>query len=166
MLSFFGLHSKALVIINTILSITGLMLVEFFNLAIEHAAEHILITIILLADFFSGMIRALKLKNFSTRRALDIVWQIAGYNIVIFMTYQIEQVYPSLSFLDEAVILPIVVFNFLSFLKNLTLIGVLKNEIVLKIFGNIDKYKETFDFGKKKTNTKKVESDENSTTEN
>ncbi len=141
MISFFGLWSQKMIAINLSLSIIG----GFFAMAkgqvMAHESQFMVITALVLADFFSGIMKAIKLEEFETRKALKVVWYLSGYWMVFLIIYLTEKAFPALSILDEMVLLPIVIFTIVSTLKNLHLAGLIEGELIARMLKSIDHYK-------------------------
>lgn len=148
MLSFLGLHSKGMILMNIVLTLfgaaVGTYFIGFVNTIKVHAAELIVMIVILILDWITGTMVALKNKKFQTRKALRSPMQIIGYFLIAVCVFEVEKVYPLLKFLEAAVILPIVVFNLISVMKNMALIGWIKKGILVKILDNIDTHKDKF----------------------
>lgn len=100
------------------------------------------ITWVVLIDFFVGVILAFKRDNFQTRKAMKIIYYFATYFVLCAMVLKVEEGFPSAFWLSEAIIMPILVFQVVSILKNLSLIGVLNNTLLKEILTKIDKHKD------------------------
>lgn len=148
MVAFLGLHSKAMVLMNVVLTLFGAFIgtyfIGFVNTLKAHSAELIVLLVILVLDWVTGTMVAIKNKKFETRKAMRSPLQIVGYMIIAVCTYEIQKVYPLLKFLEAAVLLPIVVFNFISIMKNMALLEWVKAGLIIKILDNIDSHKDKF----------------------
>lgn len=94
-------------------------------------------------DWVFGTIRALFIdENFLTKKALKLVWYLGAYSLIAFTVLTIELAHPSAFWLSEAIILPLMIFQLISAVKNAALCGIIKQETLLRILSNVDKYKE------------------------
>lgn len=102
------------------------------------------VTIVVVADWIFGILRILIRKNeeFETRKALKIIYYLFAYNTIVFVILAIEKAQPSAFFLDETIVLPIILFQLISMLKNISLLGWIPQGLLLQILSNIDNYKE------------------------
>lgn len=83
-----------------------------------------------------------KKKRWETRKALKIIYYLTGYWLIVFIVLSIEKAHQAAFFLSEAIVLPILIFQVISMLKNASLLGVLPKGLLLKILSNIDNYKD------------------------
>lgn len=70
------------------------------------------------------------------------VYYIVGYSAIVAVVLSIQKGFPAAGFLDEAVVLPILIFQLVSILKNASLLGVLPQGLLLQLLENIDNYKD------------------------
>ena len=91
---------------------------------------------------------AFKNKKFETQKALKIVYYLITYWSMLFAVLSIEKGFSSAFWLTEAIIMPILVFQIISMIKNFMLLGVINNSLAKQMFKNIDRYKEQIDLEK------------------
>ena len=77
-----------------------------------------------------------------TQRALKGVWYLFGYSVIVATVLTIQKAFPDASFLTGAVVLPIMLFQLISILKNASLLKILPQGVFLEVMKNIDKYKD------------------------
>ena len=99
------------------------------------------VVVVVVSDWVMGTILALKNKVWRTRKAIKIVYYIFAYSIILFTVLAVEKAHPSAFFLSETIIMPILVFQIISTLKNASLIGFIPQGLLLNILNNIDSYK-------------------------
>lgn len=102
------------------------------------------IAIVVFADWLFGTWRAVKFKEFQTSKALKVVYYLFAYWTILFTVLSVEKGFPSAFWLTEAIIMPILVFQIISTIKNLILLDIITNSLAKEIFKNIDKHKEQF----------------------
>ena len=99
------------------------------------------VVVVVVSDWVMGTILALKNKVWLTRKAIKIVYYIFAYSTILFTVLAVEKAHPSAFFLSETIIMPILVFQIISTLKNASLIGFIPQGLLLNILNNIDSYK-------------------------
>jgi phage-related holin len=97
---------------------------------------------VVVIDFLAGVSVAFKSDKFQTKKALKLVYYLATYWTLLAMVLQVEKGFPSAFWLSEAIIMPILVFQVISVLKNLNLLGIIQNPLLTEILTKIDKHKE------------------------
>lgn len=137
----FHLKNADSVFMGIILSIIGAIIGYFTNMLNENSNAFVAIAMVVFADFFSGVLKAIVNNNFMTRKALKVIYYLFTYWVVLAVTLSIEKGFTYSSWMSEAIMLPIIVFQMISFLKNLSLIGIIPKGLLLKILENIDDYK-------------------------
>jgi hypothetical protein len=99
------------------------------------------VVVVVVSDWVMGTILALKNKVWHTRKAIKIIYYIFAYSTILFTVLAVEKAHPSAFFLSETIIMPILVFQIISTLKNASLIGFIPQGLLLNILNNIDSYK-------------------------
>jgi phage-related holin len=89
-----------------------------------------------------GIWKAFKQDSFETRKAFKAVIMLVAFEALLAVLLTIEKGFPFASWISEAVILPIIMFELISILKNMHLIGLIDNTLLAKILKNVDKHKE------------------------
>jgi len=106
------------------------------------------VVVVVVADWVMGTILALKNNEWRTKKAIKIVYYIFAYSTILFTVLAVERAHPSAFFLSETIIMPILVFQIISTIKNASLIGFIPQGLLLNILTNIDSYKNTSIKGK------------------
>lgn len=142
-------RSNGDIAINLFLTFLGAMVGYFSILVLENQHAFIAITGVVAVDWLFGMAKAAstKLPNgktaFENKKAIRIVWYLLTYWIVLAVVLMIEKGFPFASWLSEAIMLPIIIFQLISALKNASKIGLIPKGVLLKILENIDSYKDS-----------------------
>jgi toxin secretion/phage lysis holin len=100
------------------------------------------IFLVVFTDMIFGIAKALKVGNFETKKAFKGLWMITAFELLLAVLLLIEKGFPFASWISEAVLLPIIVFEIISILKNMSILGLINNTVLRKILKNVDKYKE------------------------
>lgn len=114
----------------------------FKLILLDHTNLFEAITWVVLIDFIVGVSLAIKNEDFQTRKAMKIIYYFTTYFVLAAMVLKVEEGFASAFWLSEAVIMPILVFQVVSILKNLSLLGVINNSLLKDILSKIDKHKD------------------------
>lgn len=120
----------------------GAMLSEVLESFMIEKYQFLAIFFVVLLDTTFGILKAFKLRNFETKKTFKSVFMLVGFWGLLATVLIIEKGFPFASFLSEAIILPIILFQLISTLKNMQLLGLLNNTTLTKILENIDRHKE------------------------
>lgn len=115
---------------------------QWIEMIISAQHQFIAIFFVVLLDAFFGIAKAFKLRNFETKKTFKAVYMLVGFWALLATVLTIEKGFPFASFLSEAILLPILLFQLVSTLKNMELLGLINNATLTKILSNIDKHKE------------------------
>ena len=107
----------------------------------------------LILEFFFGALRFIRKKKYNkrlkkwgtsweTQKALKGVYYIVGYSAIVAVVLSIQKGFPAAGFLDEAVVLPILIFQLISILKNASILKFIPQGLLLQLLENIDNYKD------------------------
>lgn len=127
------------VVINVMISMVTFFVTYACKFIQINEEIFIMITVVVLGDFFFGVMA--NLKNFQTKKALKVIWYFVAYNLLAYIVLIIEKAHPSAFWLSETVIMPIMVFQMISILKNMRKAGVLPSSILDQILDKIDSHK-------------------------
>ena len=120
----------------------GALLSEWLQVILDAQHQFLAILFVVLLDAFFGIAKAFKLGNFETKKTFKAIYMLVGFWMLLATVLTIEKGFPFASFLSEAVLLPILLFQLISTLKNMQLVGLINNDVLTKILSNIDKHKE------------------------
>lgn len=140
-------------IFNSIATFFSLLFGYFNSLFLEKIDLFYTILLVVFADNVLGQIIAIKTPKYNkllkkwgtaweTQKALKGVYYLVGYSAIVAVVLSIQKGFPAAGFLDEAVVLPIMMFQLVSILKNASLLKILPQGLFLQILQNIDNYKD------------------------
>ena len=129
-----------LAILTTSMSI-GFICSYFMELTIQNAEQYLAVAMLIFADGFFGIIAGTKREGFKTYKALKILKTLVFWVIILTLILVIEKSIPGAGWLSETVTMPLVVFQLISALKNASMAGFIKTDIVNQILDRIDKHK-------------------------
>lgn len=100
------------------------------------------IWIVVWADWIFGVWRAKRNGNFETQKAFKVLYYCVAYTLMLQVVLAVEKGYPSASWMSEAIIMPVLTFQIISILKNMSLLRLIPQGLLLEILKKIDNYKE------------------------
>jgi phage-related holin len=128
------------IILTTSMSI-GFICSYFMELTMQNAEQYLAITTLVFADGFFGIIAGIKREGFKTYKAIKILRTLLFWVIMLTLILVIEKSIPGASWLSETMLMPLVVFQLISTIKNASMAGFIKANVLNKILDSIDKHK-------------------------
>lgn len=113
----------------------------FFNLTIDNSDQYLGLIAVVLLDGFFGIIAGTKREGFQTRKALKVLRTLVTWIIFLTVLLSVEKGYPGTSWLSETILIPFIVFQVISALKNASMAGWIKSDVLNKILDKIDNHK-------------------------
>jgi len=120
----------------------GALFSDWVQILLDAQDQFFAILLVVLLDAFFGIAKAFKMGNFETKKTFKAVFMLVGFWFLLATVLTIEKGFPFASFLSEAILLPILIFQLISTLKNMQLLGLINNKVLMRILQNIDKHKE------------------------
>ena len=113
----------------------------FLELTMDNAEQYLAVVSVLLLDGLFGIIAGVKREGFKTYKALKIIKSLFTWLVILTSILMIEKGFTGTSWLSETVMTPFIVFQLMSVLKNASMAGFIKNELLNIILDKIDKHK-------------------------
>ena len=113
----------------------------FFNLAMENSDQYLAVVAVIFMDGFFGVIAGIKREGFKTYKAVRILKTLTAWIITLTALLMVEAGFKGTSWLSETILIPLIVFQVISALKNAEQGGFIKNEALTTILDKIDKHK-------------------------
>lgn len=113
----------------------------FFNLAMENSEQYLAVVAVIFMDGFFGVIAGTKREGFKTYKAIRILKTLTAWIITLTALIMVEAGFKGTSWLSETILIPLIVFQVISALKNAEQAGFIKNEALGTILNKIDKHK-------------------------
>ena len=113
----------------------------FFNLTADNAEQFLAVGLIIFADGFFGVWAGIKREGFQTCKALKVLKTYGFWTIMLACILSIEKGFAGTSWLSETIMAPFMVFQLISVLKNASMVGIVKNELLTQILDKLDKHK-------------------------
>lgn len=113
----------------------------FMNLTANNIEQYISVGFVVFTDGFFGIWAGIKREGFQTRRALSVLKTFGFWVIMLSAILTIEKGFSGTSWLSETIMAPFLVFQLISILKNASMVGVVKNDLVVQILDRLDQHK-------------------------
>ena len=119
----------------------GFICSYFMELTMQNAEQYLAITTLVIADGFFGIIAGIKREGFKTYKAIKILRTLVFWVIMLTLILVIEKSIPGASWLSETMLMPLVIFQLISVIKNASMSGFIKDDVLNKILDRIDRHK-------------------------
>ena len=119
----------------------GFICSYFMELTMQNAEQYLAIATLVFADGFFGIIAGIKREGFKTYKAIKILRTLIFWVIMLTLILVIEKSIPGAGWLSETMLMPLVIFQLISTIKNASMAGFIHTEIVNQILDRIDKHK-------------------------
>lgn len=113
----------------------------FFNLAMTNSDQYLALVGVVLADGFFGVIAGTKREGFQTFKALKVLKTLVTWIILLTVLLMVEQGFKGTSWLSETILVPFIVFQLISALKNASMSGFIDIAALNSILDKIDLHK-------------------------
>jgi phage-related holin len=113
----------------------------FFELSMNNIEQYLAVIGVMLLDGFFGIIKGIRLEGFQTCKAIKVLKTLFTWIVILTVLLMVERGFPGTGWLSETIILPFIVFQVMSALKNASLAGFIQNELLNTILDKIDKHK-------------------------
>jgi len=123
---------------STLLAFIG---TYFFNLTADNIEQFLAVGLIVFADGFFGVWAGMKREGFQTFKALKVLKTLIFWIIMLACILSIEKGFQGTAWLSETIMAPFLVFQLISVLKNASMVGAIKNELLTQILDKLDKHK-------------------------
>lgn len=111
------------------------------DVTMGNAEQYMAVMLVLLLDGFFGIIAGMKREGFKTYKALKVLKNMFAWIVILTVILSIELGFKGTSWLSETIIAPFMVFQMVSALKNASMAGFIKNELLNEILDRIDSHK-------------------------
>ena len=132
---------------QTKLSIVGItafctyLCTYFLNLSMDNMEQYLAVVAVLWLDGIFGIWAGVKREGFKTYKALKITRNTIIWLVILTVILMVEKGFTGTAWLSEVIIVPFMVLQLISALKNASMAGLIKVEELNKILDRIDKHK-------------------------
>ena len=113
----------------------------FFELTMDNADQFLSITCVVLLDGFFGIIAGIRREGFKTFKALSVLRTVVVWWALLGVILTVEKSFQGTGWLSETIVVPFLLFQIISALKNASMAGFVKMDLLNKILDKIDKHK-------------------------
>ena len=103
--------------------------------------QYLALVAVVFVDGFFGIVAGIKREGFQTRKAVRVLQRAIGWIIFLTVILMVERGFAGTAWLSETVIVPFIVLQLISALKNASMAGFIKAEELNKILDRIDNHK-------------------------
>jgi len=113
----------------------------FLELYMGNAEQYLALIAVVFIDGFFGIIAGVKREGFQTRKAVRVLQRSVGWILFLTVILMVEKGFPGTSWLSETIILPFIILQLISALKNASMAGFIKMDELNQILDRIDNHK-------------------------
>ena len=113
----------------------------FFQLTMGNAEQYLALIAVIFIDGFFGIAAGIKREGFQTRKAVRVLQRAVGWVSFLTVILMVERGFSGTAWLSEVVIIPFILLQLISALKNASMAGFIKAEELNKILDRIDNHK-------------------------
>jgi phage-related holin len=127
-----------------ILSITAALTFActyFMQLTMDNAEQYLGLISVVFIDGFFGIIAGIKREGFQTRKALKVLQRAFGWVLILTSILMVEKGFVGAGWLSETIIIPFMVLQLVSALKNASMAGFIHIDELNQILDRIDRHK-------------------------
>jgi len=113
----------------------------FLELTIGNAEQYLALIAVVFIDGFFGILAGIKREGFQTRKAVRVLQRAVGWVVFLTVLLMVERGFAGTAWLSETIIVPFIILQLISALKNASMAGFIKMEELNKILDRIDNHK-------------------------
>ena len=113
----------------------------FFNLSMDNFEQYLAVVAVVLLDGFFGFIAGIKRDGFKTYKALKVIRTMFVWVMFLTTILIVEKGFTGTGWLSETILIPFIVFQLMSSLKNASMSGFIKADMLNTILDKFDKHK-------------------------
>jgi len=132
---------STLVLILSLTTTLAFLCAYFGKLAMDNIEQYFALVAVIFMDGFFGVIAGIKREGFRTYKAIKVLQRVFSWIVILTVILMVERGFAGTEWLSETVVVPFMVFELISALKNASISGFIKNDQLNKILDLIDKHK-------------------------
>jgi hypothetical protein len=113
----------------------------FWDLTMSNYEQYLAIVGVLFLDGIFGMIAGTKREGFKTFRALQVLRSVVVWVTFLTVILMVEKGFTGTAWLSEVIIIPFILFQLISALKNASMAGYIKAGLLNEILDRVDNHK-------------------------
>jgi len=113
----------------------------FLELTMSNAEQYLGLLAVVFIDGFFGIVAGIKREGFQTRKAVKVLQRAISWVVFLTVILMVERGFIGTGWLSETIIVPFIVLQLISALKNASMAGFIKAEDLNKLLDRIDNHK-------------------------
>ena len=113
----------------------------FMNLTADNTEQYLAVIAVVLLDGFFGLCAGIKQEGFKTYKAVKVLKTIFAWVLILTVILSVELGFTGTGWLSETILIPFIIFQIISSLKNASMAGFIQNDLLNEILDRIDKHK-------------------------
>jgi hypothetical protein len=113
----------------------------FYDLTMNNFEQYLSVIAVVLLDGFFGVLSGIKREGFLTFKALKVLRTAVVWIIFTTVLLLVEKGFAGTSWLSETILIPFIVFQIISALKNASMLGWIPSSLLNQILDKIDFHK-------------------------
>ena len=113
----------------------------FFHIYMGNIEQFLALIAVIFIDGFFGILAGIKREGFQTRRAVKVLQRTVTWIGFLTVTLMVEKGFVGTAWLSETIVIPFIVLQLMSALKNASMAGFIKAELLNDLLDRIDKHK-------------------------
>ena len=135
------MKTNTLFLVTAISTTISFLCSYFLNLYMGNTEQYLALVAVVLLDGFFGLIAGIKREGFKTYKAVKVLKTLFAWVLILTVILSVELGFKGTSWLSETILVPFIVFQLISALKNASMAGFIKTELLNKILDKIDQHK-------------------------
>ena len=113
----------------------------FMELTMSNAEQYLALVAVVFIDGFFGIAAGIKREGFQTRKAVRVLQRLVTWIAFLTVILMVERGFEGTSWLSETIIVPFILLQLVSALKNASMIGIIKSNDLKSLLDRIDLHK-------------------------
>lgn len=113
----------------------------FMNLTIDNTEQYLAVVSVVLLDGFFGVWAGVIREGFKTYKAIKVLKTLFAWILILTVILSVELGFVGAGWLSETILIPFIIFQLISALKNASMAGFIQTELLNKILDKIDQHK-------------------------
>ena len=113
----------------------------FLELYMGNVEQYLALIAVVFIDGFFGISSGIKREGFKTRKAVRVLQRAVAWIGFLTVILMVEKGFAGTAWLSETIIVPFIILQLISALKNASMAGFIKAELLNEILDRIDKHK-------------------------
>ena len=113
----------------------------FMELTMSNAEQYLALVAVVFIDGFFGIAAGIKREGFQTRKAVRVLQRAITWVAFLTVILMVERGFAGTGWLSETIIVPFILLQLLSALKNASMVGIIKSADLKKVLDKIDLHK-------------------------